>query len=164
MLKLSHSLIILLFFISLSLSTTAQSGKVPPFQMVLANGKIFKAENLPFGKPIIIIYFSPECNDCQILTEEILRRKSSLQKASIVMITFLPVQYIKQFILKYHLDDSSFLFIGTEGDTFFVKDYYRIEDFPYIVIYDQFGNLNKVYKKYEKDETLVELINRLNYL
>jgi len=164
MIKLSPFLIIFLFLFSFPLSTFPQSGKVPPFQMVLSNGKIFKAENIPFSKPIIIIYFSPECDDCQILMEEILRMKNSLQKASIVMITFLPIQSVKQFVLKYHLDDFSFLFVGTEGEAFFIKDYYRIEDFPYIVLYNQFGDLLKVYKKYKKDNTLLDLTNSLNYM
>jgi hypothetical protein len=47
----------LIFLFHFSAFADAQTGKVPPFRMVLKNGKIYKAENLPFGRPIIIFYF-----------------------------------------------------------------------------------------------------------
>ena len=38
--------------------------KVPPFGMLQTNRKVFRAQQLPANKPIIIIYFSPDCDHC----------------------------------------------------------------------------------------------------
>ena len=59
------------FFVLFS-EINAQTNKVPSFRMIKSNGKVFRAEYLPFEKPIIIIYFSPDCDDCQQLTSELL--------------------------------------------------------------------------------------------
>ena len=45
-----------------SSDANAQKGKLPPFRMQTSSGKIFKAEQLPMGKPIILIYFDPGCD------------------------------------------------------------------------------------------------------
>lgn len=103
--------------------TYSQHNKVPPFQMIQSNGKIFLAGNLPMGKPIVIIYFSPECEDCQQLTKELLSRIKDFNNASIAMITNLSVDKVKQFATEYQLDKYSNIFIGTEGDSFFVGNY-----------------------------------------
>ena len=65
----------------------AQAGKLPPFRIMQTSGKIFKAGDLPMGKPIIIIYFSPECDHCDKLMKELVKQKEEFKKASIAMIT-----------------------------------------------------------------------------
>ena len=52
----------------------SQKGKIPPFRMIKPNGTLFKAQDLPIGKPIIIVYFSPDCEECQKFTQELLNR------------------------------------------------------------------------------------------
>jgi len=76
----------------------AQPGKVPSFKIVESNGKIFKAENLPIGKPLIIIYFSPECDDCQRLTENFLTRINDFKNVAVVMITYLSVESVRNLL------------------------------------------------------------------
>src|SRR5437016_6206191 len=70
---------ILILFISLSLllfsySDASAQGKVPPFRIMQSNGKVFKAEDLPFEKPILIIYFSPECDHCLTFMKDLFKR------------------------------------------------------------------------------------------
>ena len=61
----------ILFGILLLISSSiySQSGKIPPFKMIQANGKLFKAQDLPIGKPVVLIYFSPDCEDCHKFIE-----------------------------------------------------------------------------------------------
>jgi thiol-disulfide isomerase/thioredoxin len=132
--------------------TSSQPNKVPPFQMIQANGKIFKAGDLPMGKPIIIIYFSPECDDCQELMQVLLTRIDEFKKASIAMITYLPVESVKIFVAKYNLNNYPNIYIGTEGDYFFVRDYYKIEKFPFMVFYSENGDLIKNYSYSQKNQ------------
>ena len=137
----------------------SQSGKVPPFQIMLYNGKIFKAQNLPLEKSIIIMYFSPECEECQQFTEELITRMDDFQNASIAMITYLPVEKVKQFVSLNRLDKYSNIFVGTEGNSLFVRNYFNILQFPFVALYNKDGVLIKRY--YSTEINLIDLINRL---
>ena len=140
----------------------SQSGKVPPFQMILHNGKLFKAQNLPFEKPIIIMYFSPECEECHQFTEALLTRMDDFLNASIAMITYMPVEKVKEFVSVNKLDKYPNIFVGTEGNSLFVRNYYNILQFPFVALYNKDGTLIKRY--YSTEINLNDLINRLKGL
>ena len=99
------------------------------------------------GKPIIIIYFSPECEDCQQLTKELLNRIKEFNNASIAMITNLSLDKVKQFVTEYHLEKYSNIFPGTEGSSFFVGKYYGIDKLPFMALYNKNGDLIKIYNE-----------------
>ena len=139
----------------------AQAGKLPPFRMVQANGKIFRAEDLPIGKPIVIIYFSPDCDHCDQLVKELLKRKADFNKASIAMITYLPVDPVTKFVKAYDLNSLPNIYVGTEGSTYFLKNYYQLTSMPFMALYTKNGDL---VKQYPKDEGLTDLINQLKNL
>ena len=127
----------------------AQSGKVPPFRIVQSSGKAFKAENLPKGKPIILIYFSPDCEECQQLTKELLARINEFRNVSVAMITYQSVENVSIYVEKNNLKNYSNFFVGTEGNYLFVKNYYDIEHFPFVTLYSKNGDLIKKYKNTE---------------
>lgn len=129
--------------------------------MVQPNGSLFKAENLPFGKPIVIIYFSTECEDCQQLTKELLSRINELKRASIAMITYLSKDNLIQFATKFNINKYSNIYIGTEGNSYFIGNYYKVGHLPFMVLYNKDGDLIKVY---DKELSIDDLISRLRNL
>jgi thioredoxin-related protein len=136
--------------------------KVPPFRILKANKTIFRAEDLPFGKAIMIIYFSPDCEECQKLTHDLLSRIDDFRKVSIAMITYQPVENVDAYVRKNNLDRFSNIYPGTEGSTLFVRNYYNIVRFPFIALYTSMGDL---VKKYTADEIDLEDVSaRLNSL
>lgn len=145
----------------MSFVTHSQSNKVPPFKITQVDGKVFFAGNLPLGKPIVIIYFSPDCEDCQQLTKELLKRINELKNASIAMITSQPKDMVKQFIFKYQLDKYSNIFIGTEEDSYFVGKYYKVGQLPFVALYNKNGDLIKIYNK---DISIEDLLIHLRTL
>lgn len=142
--KLAFSIFTVLVFLTSS-AMYCQSGKVPPFQMMQSGGKVFRAQDLPMGKPIVIIYFSPDCEECLALTSELIRREEEFKKASVAMITYLPVEYVTKFNAKYKLNYYPNIYVGTEGSTLFLKVYYKIEKFPFMALYTKNGDLVKTY-------------------
>ena len=143
-------------------NSNAQSGKVPPFRIVQSESKIFKAENLPLDKPIIIIYFSPECEECHQLTKELLIRINEFKNVSIAMITYLSVESVSQFVTSNNLAKYPNIYVGTEGYQLFVKNYYKIEQFPFVALFNKYGDLIKKY--YSKEIDLDDLSSRLKNL
>jgi protein-disulfide isomerase len=78
------TLIMMMALLAATLAVTnakAQAGKLPPFRMMQTNGKVFKAEHLPIGKPTIIIYFSPECDHCEKLIQRISKTDRRIKKS-----------------------------------------------------------------------------------
>lgn len=158
---LLYSILQLILFFTVP-EVIAQKGKLPPFRMVQANGNVFKAENLPMEKPILIIYFSPECEECHSLTREILSHINELQKASVAMITYMPVETVRQYVIKNKLAVHNNIFVGTEGNFLFVKDYYEIEHFPFMALYNKNGDLIKKYSS--KEINVVDMLLLLKSL
>jgi hypothetical protein len=74
------------------------------------------------------------------------------------MVTYLPVEYVKQFVSKYNLNMYPNIFAGTEGNSFIVRYYYNIQTFPFMALFDKNGDLIKNYKT---EENLNDLANRL---
>jgi hypothetical protein len=158
--KILFSILAGLMILSSAISYS-QSGKVPPFQMIQKDGKVFKAQNLPFDKPIIIIYFSPDCEECQKLTSDMLKKMEDFKKASIAMVTYLPAETLHDFIARFSLDKYPNIYVGTEGSTFFLRGYYQIEGFPFIALYNKNGDLVKIYKKEHNINDLLKQLKEL---
>jgi thiol-disulfide isomerase/thioredoxin len=125
--------------------TYSQPNKVPPFQMMQTNGKVFLAGNLPVGKPIVIIYFSPDCKECHDLTKELLNRINEFNNASIAMITNLPLDQVKHFVSEFHLEKYPNIYAGTEGYSSFAGAYYNVGRIPFVALHKKNGDLVKVY-------------------
>jgi thioredoxin-related protein len=158
----------LIVFVSIICLTTinsiqghCQAGKLPPFAIMQANGKIFRAHQLPVGKPIVIVYFSPECDHCDILMKDFLKKEASLREASVVMITHLAVEKVSKFVKQYGLNKYANVYVGTEGTWLFVKNYYKIVQTPFIALHDRNGNLVKLFRD---EGALPDVVNQLGNL
>lgn len=151
--------LVLFVLLSMFLNTSAQ--KIPPFRIVLGNGKFFKAEQLPMGMPIIIVYFSPECDHCEVFTRELIKNQNTLKNVSIAMITYLPLENVNRFIKKFSLQRFCNIYVGTEGNSFFVRNYYEITDMPFAGFYTKNGDF---VKSYSKDINFSDLVNKLQKL
>jgi thioredoxin-related protein len=140
----------------------AQSNKVPPFRMTQSNGKLFNATNLPYGKPILLIYFSPDCDHCQVMMKEWFKKANDFKKASVVMMSFLPVDKMVSFEKSFKTNQYPNIIVGTEGLSFFVKNYYRIADMPFTALYDKNGNLITSHEKSIPLDDLADKLKKLN--
>ena len=146
----------ILFFASRMNSQT-----IPPFKMTLSNNKIFNGTDLPKGKPLVLIYFDPDCDHCQKLMAELFKKINSFKKAEMVLITFKSVTEVAAFEKKYTTNKYANMKVGTEGTLFYLKNYYKLVKMPFTALYDSKGN----YKYSYRDETPVDdLISRLKSL
>jgi hypothetical protein len=156
-----RTVVLLLSLLFTSLLLSAQSGKVPPFQMVQANGKIFRAQDLPMGKPILLVYFSPECDHCVTMLNDFFKQAGSFQKASVAFITFLPIDKVSKFLKDYGVANHPNMYAGTEGSTFFVRNYFRLKETPFAALYTKNGDLVVSYEKNVNIKALAEKLKQL---
>jgi thiol-disulfide isomerase/thioredoxin len=147
-LKPSFFFIITIYCSIQLLSTQAASAQtIPPFKMTMSNNQVFSAIELPKNKPLILIYFDPDCDHCQKLMEELFKKINEFKKAEIVMVTFKPVNELAPFEKKYNTAKYSNIKVGTEGTGFYLRMYYGLMTMPFTALYDKKANLNYTYRK-----------------
>ena len=157
--SISAFLILGFFF---TLSSYGQKEKVPPFRMMMANNKVFMAEDFPVGKPMLIVYFSPECEDCHVFIEGMLNRIGDFKGVSIAMVTYMTGDIVSKYVVKNSLNMYTNIYVGTEGNTLFLKKYFNIITFPFVALYTKDGDL--VVKYTSKQVDLNDLVSRIKKL
>jgi len=140
--------------------TTVPGSKVAPFNIKLTNGQQFKAEQLVKG-PVVLIYFSPDCDHCQNFTQDLVKNYSVVANKQVVMITFQAMDMLNPFVKKYKLNQYPNFKVGTEGTSYVVRNYYNIRSFPFIAIYDKTG---KLVKTYEGEQPHAEIFKTLKQI
>lgn len=141
--------LLLLFLLLAASKGFAQSAvgnnKIAPFQIRLVNGQQYTSAQLAAG-PVVLIYFSPDCDHCQDFTKDLLKNYSVVANKQVVMVTFQSMEMLKPFVSQYSLSTYPNFKVGTEGTTYQVQRYYGIRSFPYIAIYDKKGNLVRTFE------------------
>src|SRR5687768_15181426 len=115
-----------------SLSLKAQPAKVgggllPAFRMTKTTGRVFESRQLAGGRPVLLIYFAPDCDHCMVLLDAFFKKVADFKNAEIVLVTFKPVQDLLLIEKKYGTARLSNLHVGTEGLSFFLRNYYRMQ-------------------------------------
>lgn len=131
---------------------------IPPFKMVLSDNKVFDINQLQKGKPVILIYFDPDCDHCQKLMNDIFKKINQFKKAEIVLATFKPVTELDSVQKKYNVSKYPNVKMGSENVTYYLRLYYDVTTLPFTALYDKKGNL--IYS-YRKETPVDDLIARL---
>ena len=125
----------------LSLPPYKRFPTLPPIQLLLGDSTTrYTKDNLPTGKPVLVMLFSPECSHCQHTAEEMVKHKDELKDIQIVMATILPLYEMNQFMEKYQLNKMPNVVAGKDI-YFLLPPFYDIKNFPYLAMYNKKGNL-----------------------
>ena len=148
----------LLFF---SFSQVSNSQSIPDFTIELTNGSMFTTKDLSKSKPTIIIYFAPDCEHCQALIKELIKKIKSFKNSQIILASFESLQQVSTFEKDYDLKAYPFIKTGIEKPVFFFRYYYHLENTPFTALYDKNG---KYIISYQKQTPVGDLIKHLNAL
>jgi thiol-disulfide isomerase/thioredoxin len=152
----------LIFFVGLlAISNNGDAQTLPPFTMKLTNGTVFTSNDIVKNKPTVLIYFSPDCAHCQLLTTEVLSKIDNFKKAQIIMVTFLPVNEVIDFEKKYQTAKYPNIKVGIENPVLYFKNYYKLENTPFTALFDKD---KKLIISYQKETPVDDLIGHLKSL
>jgi peroxiredoxin len=144
----------------LVLQVQAQN-KLPPFSMLLSNGKTFSTEGLSLQKPTLLIYFAPDCDHCQTLMKAFFKKAVAFKNTQVLMVTFKPVADLNDFEKSYRTQKHPNIYVGAETKPLYLQAFYKLQNTPFTALYDKSKNLVASYKK---DTTVTDLIKRLKSL
>jgi len=131
---------------------------IPAFRLLTTDSVWFTPANLKKGKPVIIIYFMPDCTHCQRLMYELKPKMDQLKNVQIVMVTFslkYDIRAIREFYRDYDLKKYPNFTIGTEGTNILVQNYYGVRSTPFIAMYHGDGKWAEYIDKVPKVEQVL---------
>jgi len=136
---------------------------IPPFKILKADSTWFTPKDLKKNKPVMIIYFSPDCSHCQHLMYEMKPKMTQFSKMQIVMVTFTDynrLAMIRNFNRDFNLKKYPNITVGTEARTYLVQQYYHVSTTPYVAIYGKNGKLVKAFDKPPVIDSLVAAVKK----
>lgn len=142
-------------------SAAQSADKLPSFAMSLSNGQYFKAADLPKGKPVLLIYFAPDCDHCHTLMNEFFRRAADFKPVEVVMVTFKPVSEVAAFEQSYQTFRYPNIRVGTEGSTYYLRLFYKLQNTPFTALYNRQGKLVCSYRKQTPLNDLLKQVKQL---
>lgn len=119
---------------------------LPSFKLLLTDSTtVVNTKDIHTGKPIILMYFSPDCEHCQEQTKNILKNMSELKDTQIFLLSPASLSEIKAFYSSFHLASYKNIFVGRDFEYAFYP-LYKSPNFPCTAIYDSKKKLVKLFK------------------
>jgi thioredoxin-related protein len=157
--------IVLFVFVFFSfISVNAQSAPpkpLAPFDITLINNKNLRAFELKKNEPVMLMYFSPDCDHCKDLTKEILKSAKTFGSKQLIMVTYFPMSEVKKFANDLSLQNYPNIKVGTEGMSLVVQKHYNIRNFPFVVLYDKSGKVAKMFREQTPSKDIVKAMQQL---
>jgi len=157
--KLIKPAIFLLLFSFYSFVSNAQT--MPAFKMKLSSGRVFSSSEISHKKPVVLIYFAPDCEHCQALMKQIFSRINTFKNTQIVLVTFEPLQVLPPFEKEFQTAKYSNIKVGSEVKPLFLQRYYQLQHTPFTALFNKNGKLIVSYKDYT---TVADLIKKIKGL
>ena len=129
-------------------ATRATSQTLPDFKVKLTDGTTVSSTKMPGKKPLLIIYFAPDCEHCRKLMDQLFPQMNAFKNVQILMVTFESLNDVAWFENHYHTKNYPNVKTGTEQPVFFLKNYYKLEHTPFTALFDKNGKLMVSYKEY----------------
>jgi cytochrome oxidase Cu insertion factor (SCO1/SenC/PrrC family) len=135
-----------IMIVSATLLAQKPASGIPPFKMLQTNGRYFTSKDLDRKKPVVLVYFAPDCDHCQVLMQGIFKNIDAFKNVQLVLVTFKPASELALFERQYNTAKYANIKAGTEGTTFFLRYHYKLTNTPFTAIYNASGNLVCAYK------------------
>ena len=118
---------------------------IPSFKInVVPDSSDFVNKNLDSKKPVIIMFFSPDCEHCQKETKELLAFKNELKAFQIVMLSPSSYAALHQFYVDYGLSAMPNIRMAQDVN-YNLGSLYQIRTFPTMYVYSNTGKLLKAF-------------------
>jgi hypothetical protein len=138
--------VILLLVLSLFIRSAFAQSKLPGFVIADAGGKYHNINTPVFKKPVLLIYFIPDCDDCRAFTAKLVKDDALFARYQVIMVTNADLNALKKFVTEFHLEDRKGLIIGTEGWTATLLRSLQVQHYPFVAEYSAKRSLMHIFK------------------
>lgn len=139
--------------VSIQKSSNLKIKTLPPLRFTF-----LKKIAIDNNKPTIIIFFSPDCDHCHYMIQQILKHNEDFLNSQIIMITQANIFEVRKFKDEYKLDQFKHINLGMDSNNYFFNTFGSLM-VPSFYVY----NKNHVLIKKFTGETKVEnIINQIS--
>lgn len=133
---------------------------IPSFKLLsLDSTTVHTKEKLAKDKPVMILLFSPDCDHCKHLTEEIVKNKKKFKDVQIIMSSFKSLALIKPFYNATNAATIPNLVMGKDFSWYF-SSYYKFNKYPFAALYNKKHELITTYEYTIDINQLAEILNK----
>jgi thiol-disulfide isomerase/thioredoxin len=151
----------MVFTVTLLLSTRAISQTLPEFKVKLTDGTTISSTKTLGKKPLLVIYFAPDCEHCRKLMDQLIPQMNAFKNIEILMATFESLNDVAWFENHYKTKNYPNIKVGMESPVFFLKNFYHLERTPFTALFDKKGKLMVSYKEYTPVSELIKWVKLL---
>nr|WP_067057494.1 thioredoxin domain-containing protein [Mucilaginibacter sp. L294] len=134
---------------------------IPPYKITTTKDQIRTPADLEKNKPLMIIYFAPDCPHCQKLINDMKPSMAKFKNIQVIMITFTDIRMVKTFENDYGLKAYPNFILGTEGYTYTVQRFYKLQHTPFVALYGKNGQLIQAFEKQPEATDLLTAIKKI---
>lgn len=135
--------------------------KLPKLELLKPDSTWFTHHEIPENKPVVIVYFSPECGHCQEEAKDIAANIDALKNVFFIWITFHTPQEAGKFAADYGLANHPNMIFGRDPN-YKTPMFYKITMTPYVAVYNKKGVFVKEYRKGINMKDFSKLIANMN--
>ena len=136
----------------------SDSKSIPNFKIKLTDGTSVSSIKTAHQKPLLIIYFAPDCDHCRKLMDQLFPQMNAFKNTEILMVTFESLNDVAWFENHYHTKNYPNIKVGMEEPVLFLKNYYHLEHTPFTALFDKNGKLMVSYKEYTPVSELIKWV------
>jgi thiol-disulfide isomerase/thioredoxin len=156
-----HKIVIIAFFSVVIMAGCKSKSDMPSFNLLLEDSiTVLNTKQIPVGKPILLVFFSPDCEHCQEETINLTKKMSLLKNIEIYFISIQPLADMKYFSHYYHLKDFSNVTM-VQDYTVSMPKYFKINVTPYMILFNKQKQLKVIFKGVFPVDSIVKEINKL---
>jgi thiol-disulfide isomerase/thioredoxin len=148
-------LLLLPYCIPASSQSVHEKNRMPPFAVTLSNGTRFDNRNLAVGKPLMLVYFAPDCDHCRVFIQALRANMKHFRHSQILMISYVSVPVLNEFYKASGLAQFSNVLVASEGNSFLFPAYFKITVFPFIAMFSMDHSVAVTFHKTPSMEVLV---------
>ncbi|BAV07696.1 AhpC/TSA family protein [Filimonas lacunae] len=135
---------------------------MPNFSFQLMDGKSsMSTSDIPDGKPVVLVYFSPTCGHCQDELIELTQKKEAIKDMRFYFISSSDFKKVKVLHDTLQLSRFDNITLGVDTARYFYKSF-KPTGTPYQVIYNKEKKLHFIIPGESSVETLVGVANNNN--
>lgn len=130
---------------------------IPAFTVLQTDSTYFNDKKIPKDKPVVIVYFSPECGHCQLTAQEFSDTMSAMKNIFFVWVSYYPMPKIQEFAEKFHLQQFTNIVLARD-ENYAIPSYYRVKFTPFMAVYNKEHHLIQTYEQGAKPAQLLAVL------
>lgn len=129
-----------------SMVKTGMEGRLmPSFNLLLEDSSTrLSSAEIPAGKPIIVIGFSPTCKHCGKETDDIIKHIDQFKNTPIYFVTPYPFKEMRGFYRYFKLNRYPNIKMGRDSSDYFMS-YFKVTTIPFTAVFDSKKRLKQAF-------------------